>query len=211
MNNTTLPILLRSICVLGIVSFVTLFLCFGAVPQVLAASLTIAVLGGFLVTYFQIQPRTLPSDELYQVLFSVNNVLLPKLVRQLDYSCQDSSNSVDQLASLFKQLSDQSNKICGLLSSQELTVEQCQRATEKVKKIHNKIILLLQFGDRTQQMQSGVLEALHLISSQVEAVLDDPSKTNTYFDEKNLLEAIDKIESRTSSHEEVRRDDVTFF
>lgn len=211
MNNTSLPILLRSICVLGIVSFVALFLFFGAVPQVLFASLTIAVLGGFLVSYFQVKPRKLPSEELYQVLFSLNNILLPKLVRQLDYSCQDSSNSVDQLASLFKQLSEQSNKICGLLSSKELTAEQCQRATEKVKKIHNQIILLLQFGDRTQQMQSGVLEALHLISNQVEAVLNDPNKTTTYFDEDRLLEAINKIESRTNNQEDKNSDDVTYF
>lgn len=198
---------IQPLVVLGIISFLTLFTLFGAVWQVLVASVVISAVGGSLVHYMRPKFESVPNHELHHVLSSLNNVLLPKLIVQLDYACQDSANSVDQLAYLFKKLSEHSNKLC--TQAQEMTPEQSSRMIEKTKEIHSEIIMLLQFGDRTQQMQRGVFEAMNLISHQVEAALSDPSKAHVYFDEEKLLEAIANIESRTNSNE--TSNEVTYF
>lgn len=202
---------IRPLVVLGIISFLTLFIFFGAVWQVIAASVVISAIGGTVVSYLLPKQEAEINEELYQVLYSLHHVLVPRLIRQLDYASQDSAESVDQLSILFRQLSEQSVKICGQLSSKELTADQCHRMADKVKDTHSQIILLLQFGDRTHQMQTGVFEAMNLISHQIEAVLNDPSKAQTYFDEHKLLDAIENIESRTNKREGSPDNDVTFF
>jgi len=198
---------IQPLVVLGIISFLTLFTLFGAVWQVLMASVVISAVGGSLVHYMRPKFESAPNHELHHVLSSLNNVLLPKLIVQLDYACQDSANSVDQLTHLFKKLSEHSNKLC--TQAPDLSPEQASRMIEKTKEIHSQIIMLLQFGDRTQQMQRGMFEAMNLISHQVEAALSDPAKAHIYFDEEKLLEAIAKIESRTNGNES--SDEVTFF
>ncbi|MBW3694736.1 hypothetical protein EK599_03460 [Vibrio sp. T187] len=202
---------IQPLVVLGIISFLTLFILFGAVWQVLMASAVISIVGGSVVQYLQPKNETELNQELYNVLYSLHNVLLPRLIVQLDYACQDSANSVDQLSHLFRQLSEHSTRISGQLASKELTSEQSQRLADKMQATHSQIIMLLQFGDRTQQMQSGVFEAMNLISHQVDAVLNDPAKAEVYFDEAKLVEAIDNIESRTAVDEGSNKEEVTFF
>jgi hypothetical protein len=136
---------------------------------------------------------------------SLASVLLPKVRHQAETSCDFSHEAINELSVKVQSMRTLSSRIKQIDDTPSDEVKQYR---EQMEQVYKEVLVLLQFGDRLHQQQSGIVEGVQIIEAAIERL------DSCGWDEDEIREALDLIEQKTrvendkSPHDE---GSVTFF
>ncbi|TFH93524.1 hypothetical protein [Vibrio ouci] len=136
---------------------------------------------------------------------SLASVLLPKVRQQAETSCDFSHQAINELSTKVQSMRTLSSRIKQIDDAPSDEVKQYR---EQMEQVYKEVLVLLQFGDRLHQQQSGIVEGVQIIEAAIERL------DSCGWDEDEIREALDVIEQKTrvesnkSPHDE---GSVTFF
>lgn len=178
--------------------------------QVVLVGFTVPAMfsAGFITAlfYFLLVGFNFTTNSAYQKSTqSLASVLLPKVRQQAETSCDFSHQAINELSTKVQSMRTLSSRIKQIDDAPSDEVKQYR---EQMEQVYKEVLVLLQFGDRLHQQQSGIVEGVQIIEAAIERL------DSCGWDEDEIREALDVIEQKTrvesnkSPHDE---GSVTFF
>ncbi|WP_394125747.1 hypothetical protein [Vibrio hepatarius] len=178
--------------------------------QVVLVGFTVPAMfsAGFITAlfYFLLVGFNFTTNSAYQKSTqSLASVLLPKVRQQAETSCDFSHQAINELSTKVQSMRTLSSRIKQIDDAPSDEVKQYR---EQMEQVYKEVLVLLQFGDRLHQQQSGIVEGVQIIEAAIERL------DSCGWDEDEIREALDVIEQKTrvesnkSPHDE---GSLTFF
>lgn len=175
----------------------------------LALSFYIGIFSALLPTAF-LRLHHKHSERRLGVLDSLHHKILPFFHRQLESATNYTESGFHQITHLLVALQQSSNELRTELQGPDVDKHHVVKLTAQIEQINQELAVLMQFSDRLQQKQAGVIEAIALCQQSITQF----DHSGGHWNEEELLTALECIKSRTNTEEHTDPSDegnVTFF